>query len=83
MADIYFYQGDTDEDEGGYSDSSITTPSQVTKSVMKVVTSKSRSSTSREKKVLSPIFHCEIFICSHRHLQNICLVFSHLNSGYI
>ena len=38
MADIYFYQGDTDEDEGGYSDSSITTPSQVTKSVMKVVT---------------------------------------------
>ena len=38
MADIYFYQGDTDEDEGGYSDSSITTPSQVTKCVMKVVT---------------------------------------------
>ena len=38
MADIYFYQGDTDEDEGGYSDSSITTPSQVTKSLMKVVT---------------------------------------------
>ena len=34
MADIYFYQGDTDEDEGGYSDSSITTPSQVTKCVM-------------------------------------------------
>jgi len=28
MADIYFYQGDTDEDDGGYSDSSITTPSQ-------------------------------------------------------
>ena len=34
--------------------------------------SKSRSSTSREKKVLSPIFHCEIFISSHRHLQKIC-----------
>ena len=31
MADIYFYQGDTDEDDGGYSDSSITTPSQVRK----------------------------------------------------
>ena len=35
-------------------------------------TSKSRSSTSREKKVLSPIFHCEIFISSHRHLQKTC-----------
>ena len=34
--------------------------------------SKSRSSTSREKKVLSPIFHCEIFISSHRHLQKVC-----------
>ena len=34
--------------------------------------SKSRSSTSREKNVLSPIFHCEIFISSHRHLQKIC-----------
>ena len=34
--------------------------------------SKSRLSTSREKKVLSPIFHCEIFISSHRHLQKIC-----------
>ena len=33
--------------------------------------SKSRSSTSREK-VLSPIFHCEIFISSHTHLQKIC-----------
>ena len=34
--------------------------------------STSRSSTSREKKVLSPIFHCEIFIYSHRNLQKIC-----------
>ena len=29
MADIYFYQGDTDEDEGGYSDSSISAQNQV------------------------------------------------------
>ena len=35
--------------------------------------SKSRSSTSREKKVLSPFFHCEIFISSQRHLQKIML----------
>ena len=34
--------------------------------------SKSRSSTLREKKVLSPFFHCEIFISSKRHLQKIC-----------
>ena len=37
-----------------------------------VLISKSRSSTSRGKKVLSPIFYCEIFISSHRHLQKIC-----------
>ena len=34
--------------------------------------SKSWSSTSREKKVLSPIFHYEIFISSPRHIQKIC-----------
>ena len=37
-----------------------------------VMISKSRSSISRERKVLSPIFHWEIFISSHRHLQKIC-----------
>lgn len=29
MADIYFYQGDTDEDDGGYCDSNITATNQV------------------------------------------------------
>ena len=35
----------------------------------RVSLSKSRSSTSREKKVLSPFSYCEIFISSQRHLQ--------------
>ena len=40
---------------------------------LELAISKSRSSTSREKKVLSPFFHSEIFISSQRHLQKIML----------
>ena len=29
MADIYFYQGDTDENDGGYCDANITATNQV------------------------------------------------------
>ena len=40
MADIYFYQGDTDEDDGGYCDANITATNQVSKAKLSISTLK-------------------------------------------